>query len=421
MPATLSGPATSATATFYSDNTASNFELINADRGEIDAGEGNEGAGVSLSFNDDGSNGFIEIENHGEIAGRGQAAAGAATAGDGLRLEGDRGADGIPPGLFEGEIVNSGTITSESAVGATGAFRAVNDLSFQGTLINEASGLIDGVNNGVYFGIGDHSGGEVRNFGTIQSDSRAFNLDGDGLTVVNAGDIIGTGDQRNGTLYGDGSAEDYSITNTASGVIDAGEGNDGSGLALETGDDVGDVVSGTVVNDGLIQGRGDGETAATIGHGIRLNDGAGTDGDVSFDGSILNTGTIVGSQDSELAAGVSLEGIAFTGSFVNQGTIVGTTNAIDASTANGVRLANEGDIIGNVLLSDEDDVFVFSDLGSIDGVLNGADGFDTLVLDFDDVDEAEAFANSDMVTGFEQVVINGVTTAVSGTDDIFLF
>jgi len=113
--------------TIYSDNTASNFDIVNF--GLVDAGEGNDGAAVSLSLNNDGSNGDINVFNNGLIAGRGQASAGLATAGDGLRLEGARTSDGVPPGLFEGSIVNTGSLTSESAQGTTGGFRAVNGLS----------------------------------------------------------------------------------------------------------------------------------------------------------------------------------------------------------------------------------------------------------------------------------------------------
>jgi len=72
-------------------------------------------------------------------------------------------------------------------------------LSFQGELVN--TGLISGVQNGVYFGVGAHDDGIVVNQGTISSDSRAVNIDGDGLELVNEGSIVGTGNQRNGTVY----------------------------------------------------------------------------------------------------------------------------------------------------------------------------------------------------------------------------
>ena len=51
----------------------------------------------------------------------------------------------------------------------------------------------------------------MNNFGVISSDSRAFNLDGEGLQVNNHGDILATGDQRNGTFYVDGTADNFSL------------------------------------------------------------------------------------------------------------------------------------------------------------------------------------------------------------------
>jgi len=168
----------------------------------IDAGAGNEGAGFSVELSEAGND--FDIDNDGTIQGRGNAGAGAATAGDGIRLERQRVAgalDGTTTGLFTGTITNSGTIDSEGANGTVGGFRAVNGVSFQGTLTNEAGGTISGTQNGVYFGNptpaggGDHTGGVVENAGTISSDSRALNIDGTGLVVNNTGRIVGTGNQ----------------------------------------------------------------------------------------------------------------------------------------------------------------------------------------------------------------------------------
>lgn len=407
--------------TVYSDDTASNFSLANF--GLIDGGEGNNAAGFSLSQGFD--NGFISIRNDGSIIGREGVLPDGFTpasgiAGDGIRLEAD-GPDGT--GSFEGIISNTGLITSEGSVGPIAGFRAVNGLNFEGTLINDAT--ISGVQNAVYFGTGDHSDGLVVNRGTFSSDSRAFNLDGDGLTVVNSGHIIGTGDQRNGTFYGDGTAEDYTIINTLTGAIDAGVGNVGSGLALETGDTVGDIVSGLIVNDGLIQGQGDGTTATLIGHGLRLNAGVGTDGDASFDGVIFNSGTINGADGNALAAGVSLEGISLTGVLVNTGTISGFANAIDASTANGVNIINAGTLNGNVLLSAGDDVFVVEAGSTIYGTVYAGDGVDTLILSdgtaVEDVD-TDAFVGFEFVQVGEDVfsfsdLVDDATDLLDGVDD----
>ncbi len=395
--------------TVYSDNTASNFDIVNTGSGVIDAGEGNEGAGISLSLEADGSNGEINVVNRGSISGRGQGDASAATAGDGIRLEGNRSADGVPPGIFEGNVVNRGSIASESGVGPTAGFRTVDGLGVQGNVVNRAGGEISGTNNGVYFGDGDHSGGRFVNRGTVSSDSRAVNIDGDGLQTVNSGTIIGTGDQRNGTVYGDGSAENFSVTNTASGVIDAGEGNNGSALAHEIGDETGDLVDGSINNAGTLQGRGTGDTAATIGHGLRLNGGAGTEGTAAFTGDIVNSGNIAGSADSAAAAGISIEEVGVSGPIVNTGSVSGSVNAIDASTAtSGITVVNAGEIDGNVILSENDDVFTLREGGSIDGLVDGGEGFDTLNLDFDDEAAAVQFANSEDISGFERINISGV-------------
>ena len=92
--------------------------------------------------------------------------------------------------------------------------------------------MIEGAQNGLYFGNADHTGGVANNTGDITSDSRALNIDGTGLEVNNSGNILGTGNQRNGTVYADGTADDFSFNNQSGGVVDAGAGNTGSGLSL---------------------------------------------------------------------------------------------------------------------------------------------------------------------------------------------
>ena len=387
--------------TIYSDNTASNFDIVNF--GLVDAGVGNDGAAVSLSLNNDGSNGQVNVFNNGQITGRGQAVASSATAGDGIRLEGNRSSDGIPPGLFEGSIVNTGSLLSESAQGTTGAFRAVNGLGFQGELVN--TGLIAGVQNAVYFGTGDHADGIIVNEGTISSDSRAVNIDGDGLELVNSGAILGSGNQRNGTVYADGTAENFDIVNLG-GLIDAGVGNDGSAIAIETGDVIGDQVDGSVFNSGLVQGRGTG-AGNQIGHGLRFIGGAGTEGTAEFTGDIVNQGRISGSLESDLAAGISIENVGLAGTIVNSGLISGTSVAVDASLAtSSVNLVNDGAISGDILLGSQNDVLTVNS-GSIDGAIDGGAGFDTLNVNFASFEAGVEFVNSIDVSSFEQINING--------------
>ncbi|WP_298914285.1 CHRD domain-containing protein [uncultured Roseobacter sp.] len=360
--------------TIYADDTASGFSIQNLANGTVDAGEGNQGAGISLSLAAEG-NGDVEITNAGDISGRGQASAAAGTAGDGIRLEGVRSDAGFGPAFFEGSITNSGSVTSESAQGTTGAFRAVNNVNFQGELVNEAGGTFAGVQNGVYFGTGDHSGGSFINRGTVSSDSRALNIDGEGLDVVNEGSILGTGNQRNGTVYADGTADNYSFTN--SGLVDAGLGNNGSGVALQTGDVDGDIVSAAVINDGTFQGRGDAVEGNQVGDGLRL---FSNQEDAGFAGLVQNNGLIAGSEDSDAAAGIRVDGgLELLGAIINEGEIRGNVNAIDATDAGTVTFVNDDDgvVNGNVLLGAGDDVVV--DLGQINGTIDGGAGDDVLI------------------------------------------
>lgn len=431
---TILGTGNQRNGTVYADETAQDFVLNNLASGVIDAGEGLEGAGFSVELAEEatGGNAFV-IDNDGEIVGRGNVGAGAATAGDGLRFERTRvdGAlDGTTTGLFDGVVTNSGDITSEGANGTVAGVRFVNGTSFQGVLFNEEGGSIDGVQNGIYFGNptpaggGDHSGGLVVNEGLVASDSRAFNLDGDGLAVVNDGDIVGTGDQRNGTFYGDATADDFTVLNLTDGVIDAGEGNDGSAFAFQTGDFDGDVVDGFVFNAGLAQGQGDSDEANGLGHGLRFNDGAAN---AAFDGIVLNTGTIAGSADNADAAGVSIENISFSGVIANLGTISGLETAIDASSANGVNIVNAGEIDGDVVLSGADDTFVVGAGSSIDGVVDGGAGDgDTLVFnDGTDADGVAALLAAGDFVGFENVLIGDdavldVDALVAAAEDLSL-
>ena len=313
---TILGTGNQRNGTVYADSTAQDFTLNN--RGTIDAGEGNEGAGFSAELSTAGND--FTINNSGEIRGRGTAAAGLTTAGDGIRLERarvDGALDGSTTGLFTGTINNSGIVTSEGDSGTTGGFRAVNGVSFQGTLNN--TGTIAGVQNGVYFGNptpaggGDHTGGVVNNFGVISSDSRAFNLDGEGLQVNNLGDILATGAQRNGTFYVDATADNFSLNN--SGSIDA-TGGSGSGVSIQVGSFDGDVQNGTITNSGSILGSGN----SGIDAGVRLF--TSTNG-AEFNGDIFNdVGGLISSDGSP--AVLVEENVLFNGTLVNAGRIDGS-------------------------------------------------------------------------------------------------
>ncbi|MEL7471603.1 MAG: CHRD domain-containing protein, partial [Pseudomonadota bacterium] len=207
------------------------------------------------------------------------------------------------------------------------------------------------------------------------SDSRALNIDGEGLTVVNEGQILGTGDQRNGTVYVDGTGDQYTFTNA--GVVDAGLGNNGSALSIQNGDADGDIVSAAVFNTGLLQGQGDATEGNTIGDGLRVFSNAE---DTGFAGIIQNEGAIAGSEDSDVAAGIRIDGgVNLLGAILNEGQITGSVNAIDAREAGDVTVVNddEGVVNGNVLLGAGEDILV--DLGVINGVIDGGAGDDALI------------------------------------------
>ena len=315
---TVLGTGDQRNGTVYADSTAQDFTLNN--RGSIDAGAGNAGAAFSAELSEAGND--FTINNSGELRGRGTAGAGLATAGDGIRLERTRvgGAlDATTTGLFTGTINNSGFITSEGDSGTTAGFRAVNGVDFQGVLTN--TGTISGVQNGVYFGNpvgaggGDHTGGVVNNLGIISSDSRAFNLDGNGLQVNNSGEILATGEQRNGTFYVDGTADNFTLNN--SGAIDA-TGGSGSGLSVQVGSFTGDVQNGTVFNSGSIIGNGD----SGLDAGIRL---FSSNGSTTFSGDIFNDVDGFISADGSPAVLVQ-DGVLFEGSLINAGQIDGSVS-----------------------------------------------------------------------------------------------
>ncbi len=381
--------------TIYSDATADNFSILNARRGDIDAGEGNQGAGIALQTGSfDGDVVTASVVNRGDIDGRGQGAADTGLAGDGIRVfSGAPGSDVT----FRGDITNSGNIASESLQGPTAGVRVANGVNFEGTITNTRSGDIEGANNGLYFGTGDHDA-TVNNFGSISSGSRAVNIDGNGVELNNFGRIEGTGDQRNGTVYADSTADDYSINNGRGGRIDAGRGNDGSGVSLQTGDVDGDTVTASVTNAGLIRGRGDAVEGNGVGDGVRV---FSDQEDVTFSGNIVNerSGRIEAARGNDAAVGVSIEdGATLDGKIVNRGVISASETAIDATEAGGrVAVENTGRINGDVNLSAGDDVFS-GERGRVNGTIDGGAGNDVI---------ASGFGNNTLVGGLGNDTLNG--------------
>ena len=472
----ITGTGDQRNGTAYADSTAQDFTLNNT--GSIDAGAGNQGAAFSAELSGAGNN--FTIDNSGTLEGRGNAGAGSTLAGDGIRLERTRvnGAlDASTTGLFTGEINNTGTITSEGANGTVGGFRAVNGVSFQGELNN--AGTISGTQNGVYFGnaVGaggaDHTGGVVNNSGNITSDSRALNIDGTGLEVNNSGNILGTGDQRNGTVYADSTAQDFTLNNT--GTVDAGAGNQGAGFSAElsaTGNNF------TIDNLGSIEGRGDaGAGSALAGDGIRLERtrvGGALDATTTglFTGTINNSGTITSEGANGTVGGFrAVNGVSFQGELNNSGTISGTQNGVYFGNAvaaggadhtggvvnnsgvissdsravnidgNGLTLNNTGNILatgrqrnGTVYADGTADNFTIFNAGSIDARGGAGSGISVQVGSFagdvqngriensgqifgfgnDPLDAGIRFFSNDADTVFSGDIINNNRASISG-------
>ncbi|MBM7066369.1 hypothetical protein [Actibacterium sp. 188UL27-1] len=373
--------------TVYADNEAEDIIIANAEGGIIDAGRGNDGAGISLELGDEvGEAVEVTLINEGRIVGRGDAEPGLNTRGDGVRLF-----SGVEGGgtLFEGTFLNSGDIISRDARGV----EIRDGLGFIGDLINK--GRIEGETDGLYFGNAAHDA-NVQNFGRITSDSRAVNIDGFGVTLSNFGRIVGSDDQRNGTVYADDVADNYTILNQERALIDAGRGNNGSGVSLQTGEVYGDTVKASLVNDGTIRGRGDAESGNTIGDGVRLFSSVEN---AIFNGDIVNNGRILASEDSAAAVGIRIEdGLTLVGEIVNTGEIRATEVAIDAQdTEAGIDILNSGSIFGDVRFGAGDDVYNGAD-GRVIGIVDGGAGADVLTGGVRD-DLLAGGAGNDVLTG----------------------
>ena len=374
---TILGTGDQRNGTVYADDGADGYRIVNA--GLIDAGDGNQGAGISLELDAEVDG---DIVNAGIVQGRGNAGAATPLAGDGIRL-----ASGVEgPSVFTGDIVNSGLVDSEGANGTVAGIRVANGVGFEGTLTNTGRGVISGVQNGVYFGDADHNGGEFVNRGRVTSDSRAVNLDGNDLSFVNRGKVLGTGDQRNGTTYIDGTGDRISVENR--GLIDAGRGNLGDGISVQVGSTAEDAVNEdiTIENSGLIQGRGQaafdgGRLASNGSSGVRFFNGSG-EPEATVTGSVENRGIITAEVDVGFLGGLVVEdGVAFDGEIVNDGLISGPRNGLYIGNAShDLTIENDGRIqSGSRAVNLDGDNVTFRNDGKVIGTGDQRNG--TLYLD----------------------------------------
>ena len=398
--------------TVYGDITANNIVIENEEDGVIDVGEGNNGDAISLELGPVVSGSIVNeglIQGRGEAVGNNQASAVRLYSGPdqpedlpsvftGDVVNEDAGtltAETGPAVIVEenttldGDIVNRGLIESDNVDNGIGVlFEAGSDLT--GTLLNEEDAIISGGRDGVTVGNGGDGSFTIENDGLITSASRAVNLGADDNTLINRGQIETSDDPRNGTVYGDITANNIVIENEEDGVIDVGEDNNGDAISLE----LGPVVSGSIVNEGLIQGRGDalGNNQASA---VRLYSGPDQPDDLPsvFTGDVVNEDT--GTLAAETGPAVIVEeNTTLDGDIVNHGLISGGADddgttaggdpgsgllAIDTREADGsIDVLNTGSILGDVVLSDGNDRYLGA-RGSVDGIVSGGGGSDTLV------------------------------------------
>ncbi len=383
--------------TIYSDVSAPNVFIQNLTDGLIDVGAGNDGDAVSLQL---GLTVTGLIFNEGTIQGRGvavgnnQSAAVRLFRGDDIDQstfngsiinDGTLAAENGPAVVIQddvilnGSIINNGLISSPNPVNGVG-IRLENGSQLNGEILN--TGTIDGGRDGIDFANGGQVSGVVRNQGTITSTSRAINIGGNQITIINEGLITTTDNPRNGTIYSDVTANNYFIQNVSTGIIDVGVGNDGDAISFE----LGNTISGSITNAGLIQGRGvalgDNQSAA-----VRLYHSPTATADISvFNGNITNSGTLA----AENGAAIFIEdAVNFTGQIVNSGTILGGLVpggrlAIEASEAEGrITLINSGNIEGDVRLTNGSDLYNGAQ-GTVTGTVFGNGGNDRLIGGNDD-------------------------------------
>jgi Ca2+-binding RTX toxin-like protein len=243
-------------------------------------------------------------------------------------------------------------------------------------------GTIEGDLNAINIANGDVASAEITNTGTITSASRAINIGAVGGVVYNKGFITTTADPRNGTIYGDVTAQNVFIYNYSDGIIDVGAGNNGDAISLELDANV----NGTIVNEGLIQGRGmpDGapDNKTNLASAVRLYWVSAAGAKISvFNGDIKNSGTLAAQNGATIIIEnqTKLNGWIDNSGTIEGGAISGGKLAIDVSkAADSVKIRNSGVINGDVRLSAGDDLFDGHN-GEINGSVSAGDGNDRVI------------------------------------------
>lgn len=304
--------------------------------------------------------------------------------------------------LYGGTVLveNYGTITSTAS-------RAINLNSATGgtiTINNYATGVISAATGADVMRPGENA--TINNYGKIQSTANADSFSGDGIDFQDkGGGAVNnfTGGLIEGSKHGITGDLGATVVNEAGATI---RGRNGSGINFDT---LGTADPVSVINYGLISGEaqvtsstdtdGDGvdvdglvaiENYGTIqALGARGNkDGVVGDPNIS-DGISAGGGTInnyAGGVIYSVQRGILIDdsegGAAFAATAIlNEGEIISDSGQAITLTGDwNDTLVNKGEIVGDVLMGGGNDIVTLHSGQSIDGLLDGQAGSNTLTL-----------------------------------------
>jgi hypothetical protein len=376
----------------------------------------------------------------------------------------------INPGVTISQVVASSGYWTIQNGGSIFSQNQVMNLLAGGSVTNQTSALIEGI-NGVYitgaistvvnngtviatgtsvphtysgFGIGLHAGGSVTNAasGTITSGYAAVDVTGATGTVVNYGRIgaTGNGNGRAIQLFAGGTvinAQNATISATFNGVVFTGAGNKlfNAGIILSTtrtaivanndgyvtnsasgtiSGSAGVVIggTGTVINSGYISGTAG--AAVSMSSGVTnlmiVNPGA------KFNGSVNGGDAVGGSFAStlELASGSSIGSVSGLGTqfidFTQVNVDTGASWSFTGSNTliSGIAFTNNG----SIALSTKATLAVGSVAGT--GIIDLSAGSDTLTINGTISNAIAGFSGGDIIDLTSLKFTTGATASVSG-------
>ena len=363
----------------------------------------------------------------------------------------------VTAGTVNGDISNTGTITTLS----TGGIAVVNNSNVTGNITNSGT-ITDNPGRGIWVYAGaDHSnpggttiGGSISNTATGQiTAAKGIGIYATSATslvhIAGAGGVSNAGTMtvtQTGISIGSATV-DGAVSNT--GTINAGQNgiqiiNVANTPGTTTLGDAGNpVISGGVSNSGSITSTGTGYAGIYMDGGnvangitntatgtITANNGVGIllsntgqityfsgtvytslGGPASVTGGISNAGTITAKTGIMVTGGSTV-----TGGITNTGTINASVNAIDVSGEGAASTINQngGSITGNVLLSTLADTVNIAG-GTVDGNIVGAGSSNT--LNFTLGSGTFTYSSSYGFSGINQVNVNSGTVILGGTND----